>query len=125
MLLMFFADPWLENSTERTSQIPAVQPQPPQPQLDTLSPPMGESVTPKAERIVATYTIHLCRNGKVFKSIPYVADDGPRPGKGDIPLDGWRIVGVIRQSASEHWVDVEAVQNRAMARPEDPHDKHQ
>ena len=113
MLLMLFADPWLENSTERTSQIPAVQPQPPYSQLHNQSTgngsaPMGENVTPKQERVAPTYTIHLCRNGRIFKSMPNLGD-GPRPGKGDIPVDGWRIVGVIRQSASEHWVDVEAV----------------
>lgn len=58
--------------------------------------------------------------------MPNVVDDfRGRPTKGDIPLVGWEIVKVIRQSASEHWVDVKAVQNRVMARPIDPRDKHQ
>jgi len=59
---------------------------------------MGERETPQAGKPAAMYTIHL---------------------------DGWKIVAVIRKSASEHWVDVEAIHNRVMARPIDPRDKLQ
>jgi len=57
-----------------------------------------------------TYTIRLCKNGKEFKCTPNVVDDfRPRPAKGDVIDEKWRVLGLIANSASEIVLDVEDV----------------
>jgi hypothetical protein len=60
-------------------------------------------------RTVATYTIHLCKNGVEFQSLPNVAEVGPRPGAGET-IDGkWMVRGVTKHTPSEYFVDVDNV----------------
>jgi hypothetical protein len=60
---------------------------------------------------VPTYTIHLCRNGKIFLTLPCMAETVPRPKRGitfDDPTETWKVVEVISNSASEMVVEVES-----------------
>lgn len=64
---------------------------------------------PSIRRTVATYTIHLCKNGVEFQSLANVADVCPRPGAGEM-IDGkWLVRGVIKLTQTEHFVDVECL----------------
>jgi hypothetical protein len=57
--------------------------------------------------IATTYTVHLCKNGKEFKSIPNCVS--PQPLLGDTIDDKWKICGVISSGDGELVVDVEEV----------------
>jgi hypothetical protein len=61
-------------------------------------------------RVSTTYTIRLCKNGKEFKCMPNVVDDfRPRPAKGDVIDEKWRVIGRISNAVSEIVLDVEDV----------------
>jgi hypothetical protein len=57
-----------------------------------------------------TYTIRLCKNGEEFKTLPNVADLGPRPTSIGCVIEGkWKVVGVISHGLTELVMDVEIV----------------
>jgi hypothetical protein len=60
--------------------------------------------------VSTTYTIRLFKNGKEFKCMPNVADDfRPRPAKGDVIDEKWRVIGRISNAVGEIVLDVEDV----------------
>jgi len=57
-----------------------------------------------------TYTIRLCKNGKEFNCIPNVVDDfRPRPAKGDVIDEKWKVLGRIANGVSEIVLEVDDV----------------
>jgi len=60
-------------------------------------------------QFTATYTIRLCKAGRVFETQSNVVDDGrPRPTQRGSVFDGrWKLLGVIRSSPTELVIDVE------------------
>ena len=60
--------------------------------------------------VAQTYTIRLCKMEKELKRIPNVVDDyQPRPAKGDVIDEEWRVLGRIANSVEEIILDVEDV----------------
>jgi hypothetical protein len=65
---------------------------------------------PSIRRTVATYTIHLCKNGVEFQSLANVAERLPTPRSWRNDRTGkWLVRGVIKLTRTEHFVDVECL----------------